>query len=123
MNLAQTCPSLPAFVESAMEQVNAFNDYRKQANGPFSESYNPGWRNHPNFSWKQNQPMTQGEFLTNPILNTPLDFISRFTIKAVHPSLHHHTKPLLKPLPLLHSLLWKKLLRLSSSSQANPSMT
>lgn len=60
MHLAQTCPSLPAFVESPMEQVNAFNDYRKQSSGPFSESYNPGWRNHPNFSWKQNQPMTQG---------------------------------------------------------------
>jgi hypothetical protein len=58
MHLAQTCPSLPAFVESPMEQVNTFNDYRKQANGTFSESYNPGWRNHPNFSWKQNQPMT-----------------------------------------------------------------
>jgi hypothetical protein len=38
-----------------MEQVNAFNDFRKQANGPFSKTYNPGWRNHPNFSWKQNQ--------------------------------------------------------------------
>jgi hypothetical protein len=22
---------------------------------PYSETYNPGWRNHPNFSWKQNQ--------------------------------------------------------------------
>ncbi|XP_062150135.1 uncharacterized protein LOC133858677 [Alnus glutinosa] len=43
-----------------MEQVNTFNDYRKQANGPFSESYNPRWQNHPNFSWKQNQPMGQG---------------------------------------------------------------
>jgi hypothetical protein len=61
----------------------------------------------------------KGEFLTNPLLNTPLDFISRFTIKAVHPSQHHHTKPL----PLLHSLLWKTLLKLSSSLQANPSMT
>jgi hypothetical protein len=60
MHLTQTSPSLPAFVESPMEQVNAFNDYRKQSSGPFSESYNPGWRNHPNFSWKQNQPMTQG---------------------------------------------------------------
>jgi hypothetical protein len=38
-----------------MEQVNAFNDYRKQFNGPYSETYNSGWRNHPNFSWKQNQ--------------------------------------------------------------------
>ncbi|XP_062161989.1 uncharacterized protein LOC133869023 [Alnus glutinosa] len=57
---AQTCPSLPTFVESSLEQVNAFNDFRKQSNGPFSETYNPGWRNHPNFSWKQNQPMNQG---------------------------------------------------------------
>jgi len=43
MHLAQTCPSLTTFVESPMEQVNAFNDYRKQSNGPFSESYNLGW--------------------------------------------------------------------------------
>ncbi|XP_062171016.1 uncharacterized protein LOC133876786 [Alnus glutinosa] len=60
MHLAQNCPSLPTFVESLMEQVHAFNDYSKQANGPFSETYNPRWRNHPNFSWKQNQPMNQG---------------------------------------------------------------
>jgi hypothetical protein len=38
-----------------MEQANAFNDYQKQSVGPYSETYNPGWRNHPNFSWKQNQ--------------------------------------------------------------------
>jgi hypothetical protein len=43
-----------------MEQVNAFNDYRKQSNGPYSETYNLGWRNHPNFSWKQNQSANQG---------------------------------------------------------------
>jgi len=60
MHLAQACPSLPTFTESPMEQVNAFNDFRKQANGPFSETYNPKWRNHPNFSWKQNQPLNQG---------------------------------------------------------------
>jgi hypothetical protein len=41
--LGQACPSLLTFVESPMEQVNAFNDFRKQANGPFSETYNPGW--------------------------------------------------------------------------------
>jgi hypothetical protein len=44
-----------------MEQANAFNDFRKQSSGPYFESYNPGWRNHPNFSWKQNQPTNQGE--------------------------------------------------------------
>jgi hypothetical protein len=59
MHLAQTCPSFPTFVESPMEQVNAFNNYRKQSNGSFSETYNPGWRNHPNLSWKQNQQMNQ----------------------------------------------------------------
>jgi len=60
MHLTQNCPSSPTFVECPMEQVNAFNDYRKQAQGPFSDSYKLGWRNHPNFSWKQNQLMGQG---------------------------------------------------------------
>jgi hypothetical protein len=122
MHLAQTCPSLPAFVESPMEQVNAFNDYRKQANGPFSETYNPGWRNHPNFSWKQNQPMTQGGVPHQSHTQYPLDFISRFTSKVILPSQHHHTKPLLKPLALLHNPLWKTLSRPSYSLQGNLSM-
>jgi hypothetical protein len=60
MHLAQTCPSLPVFSENQMEQVNAFNDFRKQSSGLYSEMYNPGWRNHPNFSWEQNQPGKQG---------------------------------------------------------------
>jgi hypothetical protein len=50
MHLAHNCPSLPTFVECLKEKVNAFNDYWKQANGPFSETYNPGWWNNPNFS-------------------------------------------------------------------------
>jgi hypothetical protein len=29
MHSAQTCPTMPAFVEYPMEQVNASNDYRK----------------------------------------------------------------------------------------------
>jgi hypothetical protein len=58
MHQAQNCPSMIVFFE--MEQVNAFNNFQKQSSGPYSESYNPGWRNHPNFSWKQNQPTNQG---------------------------------------------------------------
>ena len=50
MHQAENCPSMTVFSE--MEQVNSFNDYRKQSNGPYSETYNPRWRNHPNFSWK-----------------------------------------------------------------------
>jgi hypothetical protein len=47
---AQNCPSALVYFEYLMEQVNAFNDYQKQSNGSYSETYNPGWRNHPNFS-------------------------------------------------------------------------
>jgi hypothetical protein len=60
LHQAQNCPSMAVFSE--MEQVNAFNNFQKQSTGPYSETYNPGWRNHPNFSWKQNQPTNQGGF-------------------------------------------------------------
>jgi hypothetical protein len=59
MHFTQNCPTLLA--ENPIEEVNAFNEYRKSTGGPFSETYNPGWRNHPNFSWKQNQPLNQGK--------------------------------------------------------------
>ena len=55
MHSTQNCPSAPVFTEYPMEQANTFNDYRKQSAGPYSKMYNLGWRNHPNFSWKQNQ--------------------------------------------------------------------
>ena len=38
----QNCLSAPVFFEYPMEQVNTFNDYRKQSNGPYAETYNPG---------------------------------------------------------------------------------
>jgi hypothetical protein len=60
LQFTQNCPSLSTSAEYPPEQVNAFNDYRKATGGPFVETYNPGWHNHPNFSWKQNQPQNQG---------------------------------------------------------------
>src|SRR5262249_16080952 len=39
-----------------MEQVDyAGNFQRPQQNNPYSNTYNPGWRNHPNFSWSNQQ--------------------------------------------------------------------
>ncbi|XP_055960147.1 uncharacterized protein LOC130014973 [Mercurialis annua] len=35
------------------EQVN-FMEGQIQGNDPYAATYNPGWRNHPNFSWKDN---------------------------------------------------------------------
>ncbi|XP_071905746.1 uncharacterized protein [Coffea arabica] len=35
------------------EQVQFVNNYNRNApNNPYSNTYNPGWRNHPNFGWK-----------------------------------------------------------------------
>jgi hypothetical protein len=47
LHQVQNCPSMTVF---EMEQANAFNNYQKPSNGTYSETYNPGWRNHPNFS-------------------------------------------------------------------------
>ncbi|PKI75969.1 hypothetical protein CRG98_003627 [Punica granatum] len=34
------------------EQVNFVNNFQWDNQGPYSNTYNPGWRNHPNFSWR-----------------------------------------------------------------------
>ncbi|XP_071933622.1 uncharacterized protein [Coffea arabica] len=41
------------FMCSSSEQVQYLNNYnRSLQNNPYSNTYNPGWRNHPNFGWK-----------------------------------------------------------------------
>ncbi|XP_062100251.1 uncharacterized protein LOC133806142 [Humulus lupulus] len=42
-----------------MEQVQAIGNFQIPTNNPFSMSYNQGLRNHPNFSWKNNQAAQQ----------------------------------------------------------------
>ena len=52
----------PAFTQSKSlyrEQVNAMGAFCKPNNSPFSETYNPGWRNHPNFGWRNDNPNSQ----------------------------------------------------------------
>jgi hypothetical protein len=44
------CPTIPAFKEVLHGQANAMNTYKKPFDSPYSETYNPGWRNHPNFN-------------------------------------------------------------------------
>ncbi|MED6194027.1 hypothetical protein PIB30_024638 [Stylosanthes scabra] len=42
--------------QSITEQVNYLgNQSRPSQNDPYSNTYNVGWRNHPNFSWGSNQ--------------------------------------------------------------------
>ena len=55
------CPTIPTFKEVLLEQTNAISNFNKPYSNPYSETYNLGWRNHPNFSWRNTQPtpMTQ----------------------------------------------------------------
>ncbi|KAL5827604.1 hypothetical protein ACOSQ3_019444 [Xanthoceras sorbifolium] len=50
-HLAQVCPTLSEMKGVYEEQCNSLGTYRKPFS-PYSDTYNPGWRNHPNFSWK-----------------------------------------------------------------------
>ena len=46
------CPNIPMFKEVIHDQANAMNTFKKPFPSPYSETYNPQWRNHPNFSWR-----------------------------------------------------------------------
>ncbi|KAG9446884.1 hypothetical protein H6P81_013012 [Aristolochia fimbriata] len=39
---------------SSLDQANYVSNFRRP-NDPYNNTYNPGWRNHPNFSWNNNQ--------------------------------------------------------------------
>jgi hypothetical protein len=40
------------FKECLHEQAHVLNSFQMPNHNPYSQTYNPGWRNHPNFSWK-----------------------------------------------------------------------
>jgi len=46
----QNCPSLPVYPDAYSEKVHALQSYEKTSNSPYSSTYNPNWRNHPNFA-------------------------------------------------------------------------
>jgi hypothetical protein len=46
------CPTLSSFKECLHEQAHALNSFQRPNHNPHSQTYNRGWRNHPNFSWK-----------------------------------------------------------------------
>ena len=46
------------FAQSSYGQANYMSNFQHQ-NNPYSNMYNPGWRNHPNFSWSNNQRLAK----------------------------------------------------------------
>ncbi|KAL5819701.1 hypothetical protein ACOSQ3_023644 [Xanthoceras sorbifolium] len=50
------CPSSETFPEYVQEQAQTLNTFPlRQRNDPYSSNYNSGWRNYPNFFWRDNQ--------------------------------------------------------------------
>ena len=77
---SDTCPQL--IENGGWESANAigFQGQNQTKYDPYSNTYNPGWRDHPNMKWREpQQPAQQGGFRPNP-----LDFI---------PNRMHHNKP------------------------------
>jgi hypothetical protein len=53
------CPTLPSFKECLHEQAHALKSFQRPIHSPYSQTYNPGWRNHPNFNWKSDNNNAQ----------------------------------------------------------------
>ena len=49
----------PASQYEEAQFVGAYGGRPPVKNDPFSNTYNPGWRNHPNFSWREAGPSRQ----------------------------------------------------------------
>ncbi|XP_042460369.1 uncharacterized protein LOC122043868 [Zingiber officinale] len=51
-----TCPLGPMQAHlNQLEQCDAITTYNQRQNNSYSNTYNRGWRNHPNFSYRNNQ--------------------------------------------------------------------
>ena len=73
--IAQNLPQVKGAIQ--IEQANALNYQRKPFNSPYSETYNPGWGKHLNFSWKNervphNLPINQGPNYPNQGFANPV---------------------------------------------------
>ncbi|CAN6686680.1 unnamed protein product [Malus baccata var. baccata] len=50
-----SCPHRDVSPDFTVEQVNAFNNFQRPRYDPYSNFYNPGWRDHPNLKWDKEQ--------------------------------------------------------------------
>ena len=56
------CPTLHEETNQQANAAGVFPGPAQQKYDPYSNSYNPGWRNHPNFSYGNNQNRFQQPF-------------------------------------------------------------
>ncbi|CAN6579352.1 unnamed protein product [Malus baccata var. baccata] len=66
-HVSEKCPQL--IENGGWESANAigFQSQNQSRHDPYSNTYNPGWRDHPNFKWREpQQPQNQGGFRKQP---------------------------------------------------------
>ncbi|KAM1787797.1 hypothetical protein ACFX11_038160 [Malus domestica] len=66
-HVPEKCPQL--IENGGWESANAigFQSQNQSRHDPYSNTYNPGWRDHPNFKWRDpQQPQNQGGFRQQP---------------------------------------------------------
>ncbi|CAN6685849.1 unnamed protein product [Malus baccata var. baccata] len=66
-HVSEKCPQL--IENGGWESANAigFQSQNQPRHDPYSNTYNPGWRDHPNFKWREpQQPQNQGGFRQQP---------------------------------------------------------
>ncbi|CAN6720952.1 unnamed protein product [Malus baccata var. baccata] len=66
-HVSEKCPQL--IENDGWENAHAigFQGQNQPRNDPYSNTYNPGWRDHPNFKWREpQQPQNQGGFRQQP---------------------------------------------------------
>ncbi|CAN6685893.1 unnamed protein product [Malus baccata var. baccata] len=66
-HVSEKCPQL--IENGGWESANAigFQSQNQSKHDPYSNTYNPGWRDHPNFKWRDpQQPQNQGGFRQQP---------------------------------------------------------
>ena len=73
----EECPFLMNPIEKGCVQINT--TYQRSVNNPYAPIYNPGLRNHPNFSWSQNlniggPSFNQQNSRPNLVINNPPGF-------------------------------------------------
>ncbi|CAL8988109.1 unnamed protein product [Prunus brigantina] len=94
------CSASEAYPEFVQEQVNLMNSYNQRPrNDPFSNTYNPGWRDHPNFSWKNNNQFQNFQPKPATTLEDTVKMLARNTVQfqqTTNSTLQQHSAALTK---------------------------
>src|SRR5262249_44603896 len=80
------------------EQVDYVGNQGRYQNNPYSQTYNPGWRNHPNFSYANNQNVQRPNFplgyqkpqLPHPLPQEKKPSLEELLIQFIHNSESRH---------------------------------